>query len=67
MTVTAHPKDAAGTAKQADITALQALVVTSPLQKAHLDAKLDTTQKELVNHYMNIGRLTAAGILSTMS
>lgn len=67
MTVSPHPKDSAGASKQAEIVALQALSVSAPLTKAHVDAKLDTTQKELVVHYMNIGRLSAATILSTLS
>lgn len=67
MTVTPHPKDSAGVSKQAEITALQASTVTQPLTKAHVDAKLDNTQKELVIHFMNIGRLSAANILSTLS
>jgi len=67
MTVTPHPKDSAGTAKQAEITSLQANTVTSPLAKARVDAALDTAQRELVNHYLNVGRITAATILATLS
>jgi len=67
MSVTPHPKDAAGTAKQAEVTALQANPTTSTLAKARVDQALDTAQKELVTHYMNIGRLSAATILSTLS
>ena len=67
MSVNPHPKDSPGTQKQSEITSLQANVVTSPLAKARLDAQTDQAQKELVNHYMNIGRLSAATILSTLS
>jgi hypothetical protein len=67
MSVSPHPRDDAGRQKQADITSLQANPVTGTLAKAHLDQKLDQAQKELVLHYMNIGRLSAATILSTLS
>jgi hypothetical protein len=67
MAVTPHPRDSAGTSKQAEITVLQASVVSSPVTKAHVDAKLDQAQKELVLHYMNIGRISAATVLSTLS
>ena len=67
MAVTPHPRDTAGTNKQTEITNLQAAVVSSPGAKAFLDAKTEQAQKELVLHYMNIGRLSAATILSTLS
>jgi hypothetical protein len=67
MTVTAHPRDDAGRQKQAEVTSLQANVVTGTLAKAHLDQKLDQAQRELVIHYMGNGRLSAASILSTLS
>lgn len=69
MSVSPHPKDFAGTAKQAEVTALQATqaVVTSTPAKNAVDVKLRQTQSELVVHYMNIGRIDPATILSTLS
>ncbi len=69
MTVTASPKDIDGmnvNTKVANLTAAVA-AVSSPLTKAAVSQVLDQTQRELVNHYMETGRLTAANILSTMT
>jgi di/tricarboxylate transporter len=69
MTVTASPKDSDGAALSAKVTALTTAqaAVSSPLTKAALSAVLDQTQRELVYHYLDTGRLVAANILSTMT
>lgn len=69
MTVSAHPRDAAGASVQAAITALTTkLTITSSAGAVNqMNVKLDQLQRELVAHYMNVGRITAAGILSTMT
>lgn len=69
MTVSSHPRDSAGIQLQAGITALTAklLITTGTLQKVAMQAQLDQFQRELVNHYFNIGRLNAALVLSTMT
>lgn len=69
MTVSAHPRDAAGASVQAAITSLTSkLTITSgTMQVYQMNVKLDQLQRELVNHYMNVGRLNAASILSTMT
>ena len=69
MTVTANPRDSEGARLAAAVTTLSAQVTatTSTQHKASLAAALDQAQRELVLHYMMVGRLTAANILSTMS
>lgn len=42
-------------------------VTTGTVQKEAMKVKLDQLQRELVYHYLDTGRLTAANILSTMS
>lgn len=69
MTVTAHPKDHDATTLQQNITALttKLTVTSSPSAKNAMSIQLDQYQRELVVHYLDIGRLTAANILSTLS
>lgn len=69
MTVTAHPKDHDAMTLKANIDALvaKAAVTSSTLTLSAMNAKLDQLQRELVIHYIEIGRLNAASILSTMS
>lgn len=69
MAVSASSKDSDGRNLQANIAALQTAVNAS-VGKAHnasLSAQLDQLQRESVYHFMNVGRLTAANILSTMT
>lgn len=69
MAVVASPKDADGARLATNVTALSTLA-TAATGKAHaasLSASLDQAQRELVQHYLNVGRLTAANILSTMT
>lgn len=69
MTVIARPRDTDGTALQANINSLttQIGVTSSALTLNHMNIKLDQAQRELVAHYLDTGRLTAASILSTMT
>lgn len=69
MTVSASSKDSDGRALQANIAALQIRVTaaTGKPQAATLNAQLDQFQRELVAHFMNVNRLQAATILSTMT
>lgn len=69
MTVSAHPRDTAGASVQAAITALTTkLTITSgPSAVNQMNVKLDQLQRDAVIHFMNIGRITAANILSTMT
>lgn len=69
MTVGPSAKDSDGAALSTKVTNLST-AVTAAAGKAHaasLSAALDQTQRELVYHYLNVGRLTAANILSTMT
>ena len=69
MTVTARPKDVDGSNLDTQITGLksQLALTTSALTKEALNQRLDTLQRELVSHYLSVGRLTASSILSTMT
>lgn len=69
MTVTARPSDTDGKLLQANITSLtsQIAVTSSPLHKNAMSVQLDQLQRELVYHYLDVGRITAANILSTLS
>lgn len=69
MTVSAHPRDAAGASVQSAITSLttKLTITSSPLAVNQMNVKLDQLQREAVIHFMNIGRITAASILSTMT
>lgn len=69
MTVTAHPRDTGGAQLQSAITSLTAklTITSSPSAVFQMNLKLDQLQRELVNHFLNYGRLTAANILSTMT
>ena len=69
MTVTANPRDTDGVLLQANITSLtsQINVTSSPLHKAAMNAQLDQLQRELVAHYMDVGRIKAATVLSTLT
>jgi hypothetical protein len=69
MTVSPRVGDNAGTLLQSNITALtsQISATSSPLHKAAMQAQLDQLQRELVYHYLDVNRLSAATILSTMT
>ena len=69
MTVSPFPKDAAGVLLQSNITALTTAigVTTSTVHKYQMQVQLDQLQRELVAHYLDVGRLVAANILSTMT
>ncbi|MDE2097046.1 MAG: hypothetical protein KGL39_07355 [Patescibacteria group bacterium] len=69
MTVTPNPRDNDGRLLASNITALTT-AVNAASGKAHYNAlsvQLDQLQRELVQHYLEVGRLSAANILSTMS
>ena len=69
MTVVAHPGDNDGVLLQADInsTTAQLNSTSNTLVKEAIRLKLDQLQRELVYHYLDVGRITAATILSTLS
>ena len=69
MTVTAYPKDVDGVQLQANITSLTAAIAatTGTLTVYQMNVKLDQLQRELVAHYLDVNRLIAANILSTMT
>lgn len=69
MTVSASAKDSDGRQLQSNISALQTAVNASAgkSHNAALQAQLDQLQRELVYHFLNVGRLQAATILSTMT
>lgn len=69
MTVSASARDTDGRQLQAAIAALQtrATAATGKAQFAALSAQLDQIQRESVHHFLNVGRLNAASILSTMT
>jgi hypothetical protein len=69
MSVSAYPKDSDGAALSTKVTALstQASALGNGPAKFAAQVALDQAQRELVDHYMAKGRLTAANILSTMT
>ena len=69
MTVSALPRAADGAALATKVTALstQATALANGSAKFAAQAALDRAQRELVYHYLDTGRLTAANILSTMT
>jgi hypothetical protein len=67
MAVTPRPNDAAGAVLATNVTTMAATPVKSTAQAAAVAAALDQAQRELVYHYLDVGRLTAANILSTMT
>jgi hypothetical protein len=69
MTVVAYPKDPDAVLLQANINAITTQLnnTSSTLVKETIRLKLDQLQRELVYHYMDVGRITAATILSTLS
>jgi hypothetical protein len=69
MTVVAYPKDPDGMLLQANINALTTQLnnTSATLVKEAVRVKLDQAQRELVYHYLDVGRITAATILSTLS
>ena len=69
MTVVASPKDSEGRTLQTRITVLTAQVnaLGNHPAKFAAQAALDQLQREAVDHFMMVGRLNAASILSTMS
>lgn len=69
MTVKPSAKDSDGGALDVKVTSLAATATASAgkPQAAAISAALDQAQRELVYHYLDTGRLTAANILSTMT
>lgn len=69
MAVTARSTDVDGKLLQANITSLtaQIAVTSSALHKAAMNAQLDQLQREAVYHFLDVGRITAATVLSTLS
>lgn len=69
MTVKPSAKDTDGAGLDTKVTSLSATATASAgkPQAASISAALDQAQRELVYHYLNIGRLSAANILSTMT
>jgi hypothetical protein len=69
MTVLATSKDPDGLLLQTQITALNTQInnTASTLTKESLRVKLDQLQREAVYHFLDVGRITAATILSTLS
>jgi hypothetical protein len=69
MTVVAYPKDPDGVLLQANINALttQLNLTSSTSIKETIRLKLDQAQRELVYHYLDVGRILASTILSTLS
>jgi uncharacterized membrane protein len=69
MTVTANPRDSEGARLATIVTNLTATLASAG-GKAHapaIAAALDQAQRELVLHYLMVGRITAATVLSTLS
>ena len=69
MTVLATSKDPDGLLLQTQITALNTQInnTASTLTKESLRIKLDQLQRESVYHFLDVGRITAATVLSTLS
>lgn len=71
MAVTPPSKDSSGQALQATVTALTTQISNTPTSAvallANLNIALNQAQVALVMHYLEIGRITAATILSTLS
>jgi hypothetical protein len=69
MTVLATSKDPDGILLQTQITAIttQLNLTTSTNVKETIRLKLDQAQREAVYHFLDVGRITAATILSTLS
>lgn len=69
MAVTARSNDTAGILLQSNITALSAQITatSSPQHKYAMQQQLDQLQREAVAHFMDVNRITAAVILSTLS
>lgn len=69
MTVKASAKDTDGALLDSRVATLQtaANAASGKAHSAALLAALDQAQRELVHHYLDVGRITAANILSTLS
>ena len=69
MAVKPFPKDSDGAVLDTKVTALstQSTALSNGPAKFAAQAALDQAQRELVYHYLDTGRLTAANILSTMT
>lgn len=69
MTVGPNPRNQDSLALDAAVTKLTAAVAAtkSTAHGAAMAAALDKAQRELVLHYLDVGRLSAANILSTMT
>jgi hypothetical protein len=69
MTVAVVAKDSDGVLLQTNIALLtaQLAATSSTLTKESLRIKLDSAQREFVYHCLDVGRITAATIISTLS
>ena len=69
MTVLATSKDPDGLLLQTQITALNTQInnTASTLTKESLRVKLDSLQREAVYHFLDVGRIAASTVLSTLS
>lgn len=69
MAVTPSPRDSDGALLQANITALtaQIAITSSTVHKIAMQVQLDLLQRELVGHYIDLRRILASTILSTLS
>lgn len=70
MAVTASLKDRDGAQLDAKITALTAAIAALPAGthgRYALAAQVEQAQVDAVNHYIRVGRISAATVLSTLS
>lgn len=68
MTIVAFPRDTVGVNLQTQINTLTTAInnMGSALTKHAMSLQLDLLQRQLVGHYLDVGRITAASILSTL-
>lgn len=69
MAVSPRPGDNDGYLLQSNIVSLttQIAATKSTAHNASMVARLDQLQRELVLHYLDVGRISAATVLSTLS
>lgn len=70
MAVTASLKDRDGQILDAKITSLNAAMTAMPAgspQRVSMTSQVESAQVDAVNHYIRVGRLSVATILSTLS
>lgn len=69
MSVKPNAGDTSGSKLDSNVALLTATAAatSSTAHGASISAKLDQAQRELVYHYLDNGRLTAANILATMT